>query len=136
MNVMQRYFLDLDNVELEVCTDTKQRYFVRHNVYWYIAHGNKNPHPVYNCIIKNLDTMANNTVETVKWAGYQFKFEKIIFEEDNMEVETVLIPIKIFEDFIRYHTKNYKATPRDNLCTRLGNWLENNHLDLFIKNHI
>lgn len=120
-----------------MCTDAKHRYFVRHNVYWYIVHKKKNPDPVYNCIIQNLDIMANNRLETVKWAGYRFKFEKIIFEEDNMEVETVLLPIKMFEDFISYHYINeYKESSLDNLCTRLGNWLENNDLDLFIKNHI
>ena len=54
-----------------------------------------------------------------------------------MEVETVLLPIKMFEDFIRYHyIIEYKETSPDNLFTRLGNWLENNDLDLLIKNHI
>ena len=89
MNVMQRHFLDLGNVVVEVCTDVKKRHFVRHNVYWYIVHRNKNPDPISNCIIQNLDTMANNSLETVRWVGYQFKFEKVFFEEDDMEVETV-----------------------------------------------
>lgn len=103
MNIMQRHFFDLGNVEVEVCTDEKKRHFVRHNVYWYIVHKNKNPDPISNCIIKNLDTMTNNRLETVRWVGYQFKFENVLFEEDNMEVETVLIPIKMFEAFMRYH---------------------------------
>ena len=74
MIVIQRNFFNLGNVEVEVCTDIKYRHFIRHNVYWCIVHRNKNPDPVYNCIIKNLDIMANNRLETVKWAGYQFKF--------------------------------------------------------------
>lgn len=124
MNVMQRQFYNLGNVEIEVCTDENNRHFLRHNVYWYIAHGNKNPDPVYNCVVKNLDIMANERLETVRWVGYQFKFEKVVFEEDNMEVETVLIPIKMFEDFMCFHTTNYQGTPPDNLCTRFGNWLQ------------
>lgn len=136
MNIMQRHFFDLNNVEVEVCKDERNRYFVRHNVYWYIAHNNKNPDPVSNCIIQNLDIMVNNRIETVKWAGYQFKFEKVFFEEDNMEVEAVLIPIRMFEYFMRYHTTNYKGTPPDNLCTRLGNWLKNHDFDSLAKNEI
>ena len=57
MNVMQRHFFDLGNVEVEVCTDEKNKHFVRHHVYWYIVHRNKNPNPVSNCIIQNLDTI-------------------------------------------------------------------------------
>ena len=80
--------------------------------------------------------MTNNRLETVRWVGYQFNFENVLFEQDNMEVETVLIPIKMFEEFMRYHTADYQGTPPDNLCTKLGNWLKSHDLDSFIKNQI
>jgi hypothetical protein len=40
-----------------------------------------------------------------------------------MEVNTVLIPLGMFEDFIKFQNSNYGGTPPDNDCTRLGNWL-------------
>ncbi|HEY9702316.1 MAG TPA: hypothetical protein V6C58_07710 [Allocoleopsis sp.] len=115
-------------MEVEICIDTNDRYFIRHNTYWSIAYGEKNPHPVYNCIIDNLNIMANNRLSTIKWAGHDFKFERIGFE-DGMELETVLIPLKMFEDFIRFQSKNYRGEPPDNECTRLGKWLESRYLE-------
>jgi len=33
----------VDGVEVEVCTNGNGKYFVRHNVYWWIEQGRKNP---------------------------------------------------------------------------------------------
>jgi hypothetical protein len=128
MRLLQRSFLHVAGVEVEICTNTDGRCFVRHHIYWSIAHGKKNPDPVQNCIIDNLQTMANNRVSTIKWAGHDFRFERIAFE-DGMEVETVLMPLKMFEDFIRFQAKNYRGEPPDNECTRLGKWLESRSLE-------
>lgn len=128
MRLLQRSFLDIAGGEVEVCTDSNSRHFVRHHTYWYIAHEKKNPDPVYDCIIDNLQIMANNRLSTVKWAGYEFKFERIAFD-DGMEIEAVLLPLKMFEDFIRYQAKNYREEPPDNICTRLGKWLESKSLE-------
>jgi predicted GIY-YIG superfamily endonuclease len=38
---MTRQFLYVDGVEIEVCTHTNEKYFVRHNVYWWIIYGRK-----------------------------------------------------------------------------------------------
>jgi hypothetical protein len=126
--LLQRSFMNPADVEVEICTDTNGKYFVRHHMYWCIAHASKNPDPVHNCIIDNLKIMANNRLSTVKWAGHDFQFERIAFE-DGMEVETVLLPLKMFEDFIRFQSKNYRGEPPDNECTRLGRWLENRSLE-------
>ena len=40
MRFLQRLFLNVAGVEVEVCTDSG-RYFVRHHVYWSIAHRQK-----------------------------------------------------------------------------------------------
>ena len=98
---MKRSFLNVANVEVEVCEDKNKTHFVRHHTYWWIAHAKRNPDPVYNCIVGNLEIMTNNRLQTIKWVGHDFQFEKVAFE-DGMEVETVLIPLSMFEDFIRY----------------------------------
>jgi hypothetical protein len=127
MRLLPRSFLHIADVEVEVCVDINSKYFVRHYTYWSIAYGKKNPDHVYDCVIDNLNIMTTNRLSTVKWAGHDFKFEKIAFD-DGMEVETVLIPLKMFEDFIRYQAKNYRGEPPDNECTRLGKWLESKSL--------
>ncbi|HEY9834330.1 MAG TPA: hypothetical protein V6D26_27505 [Stenomitos sp.] len=76
--------------------------------------------------------MANHRLSTVKWAGYEFKFEKIDFE-DGTKVETVLLPLRMFEDFIRFQAKNYRGEPPDNKCTRLGKWLDSQSLEELLK---
>jgi hypothetical protein len=127
MRLLQRSFRHIAQVEVEICTDTNGKSFVRHHTYWSIVYANKNPDPIRDCIIDNLKIIANNRLSTVKWAGYDFKFERISFE-DGMEVETVLLPLKMFEDFIRYQANNYRGEPPDNECTRLGKWLESRSL--------
>ena len=63
---------------------------------------------------------------TVKWAGYQFKLEKVSFE-DGMEVDPALIPLQMFEDFICYEANNRGNSP-DYECRLLCNWLKDNSL--------
>ncbi len=123
MKQLKRIFLNINDVEIEICQDLRGVDFVRHHVYWSIAHRNKNPYPERHCIIYNLELMVNNRVKTIRWAGYQFKFETVYFD-DGMEVNTVLIPLGMFEDFINFQSNNYGGTPPDNNCTRLGNWLK------------
>jgi hypothetical protein len=125
-NILQRFFMNPANVEVEICTDTDGKHFVRHHIYWCIVHANKNP--VYNCVIDNLKIMTNNRLSTVKWAGHDFQFKRIAFE-DGMEVEAVLLPLKMFEDFIRFQSKNYRGEPPDNECTQLGRWLGSSSLE-------
>ena len=125
MNLLKRCFLNIEDIEIEICKNVNGIYFVRHHTYWSITYGKKNPDPIYNCIIYNLELMVNNRLSTIKWSGYQFKLEKICFE-DGMEVETALIPMQMFEDFIHYQANNYRGNPPDNECTRLANWLKNN----------
>ena len=128
MRFLQRLFLNVAGVEVEVCTDSG-RYFVRHHVYWSIAHRQKNPDPFYDCVVRNLEIMANNRVTTVRWAGHDFKFERIAFD-DGMEVETVLLPLKMFEDFIRFSCRVY---PEDHEYSKLMKYLENRSLEDLIK---
>jgi len=126
--MLKRHLTTIDDVEIEICLDAEGRKFVRHQLYWSIAHGNKNPHPVHNAVIQNLNIMANNRVQTIRWAGHSFRFETVCFD-DGMEVETVLLPLKMFEDFIRFQAQNYRGEPPDNERTRLGAWLESRSLE-------
>lgn len=128
MKTLKRHLAKVEDVEIEICLDAEGRQFVRHHLYWKIAHGNKNPDPVHNAVVQNLRLMANNRLSTVKWAGYDFRFERVSFD-DGMEVETVLLPLKMFEDFICFQAKNYRGEPPDNECTRLGRWLKHGSLE-------
>ena len=131
MRFLQRLFLNVAGVEVEVCTDSG-RYFVRHHVYWSIAHGKKNPDPEKNCIVYNLKLMVNNRIPTVRWAGHDFKFERIAFD-DGMEVETVLLPLKMFEDFIHWHASSTHQRVSETEYDKLSKCLENISLENLIK---
>ncbi len=91
--VMNRQFLSVDGVEVEVCTNENGKHFVRHNVYWWIEHGSKNPDPVRNCIILNLQ-QAIDRLPTIRWSGYRFRLEEIIvFSEDDVSWEHIATTI-------------------------------------------
>jgi len=129
---LERFFVEISNVDLEICQDQDNKKFVRHHLYWNIVHNKKNPDPILDCVIDNLNIMANNRVKSIKWAGYNFKFEEIMFD-DGMEIEAALIPLNMFEDFIRYQSTNYRGTPPENECTRLAKWLNTNSLNDLVK---
>jgi hypothetical protein len=132
MKPLKRFFLKINHVEVEICQDQRDIYFVRHHTYWNIAYGKKNPDPERNCIIYNLELLVNNRINTIKWAGYHFKFETLGFD-DGMEVSAVLIPLGMFESFIEFQSNNYGGSPPDNDCTRLGNWLKDNSLKEYLE---
>ncbi len=138
--VMTRQFLYVDGVEIEVCTNTNGKFFVRHNVYWWIMHKNKNPDPQYNNLIKNFQS-AVDRLPTIRWSGYKFRFETIIFSEDDVEVESLLLPIAMFEDLIKEAKSNctdklreelqngeYQSKPDDSANIKLCGWLHRNSL--------
>ncbi|MDM9381107.1 hypothetical protein QUB80_10365 [Chlorogloeopsis sp. ULAP01] len=140
VRIMTRQFLYVDGVEVEVCTNTNGKYFVRHNVYWWIMHRQKNPDPHYNRIIENLKNRVDG-LPTIRWSGYRFRFETIVFEEDDVEVESVLLPLTMFEDLIKNDAKpgdykileeiqngEYKSKPNDNVSLKLFAWLNSNLL--------
>ncbi|MEB3281580.1 MAG: hypothetical protein VKK42_21930 [Lyngbya sp.] len=126
MKQLKRCFLNIKDIEIEVCQDVRGIYFVRHHIYWSIAYGKKNPDLERNCVIYNLELLVNNRLSTVKWAGYKFQLEKVCFD-DGMEVDTILIPLQMFADFIGYHANNRGNAP-DYECTRLVHWLQDNSL--------
>jgi len=57
--VMTRQFLYVDGVEIEVCANENGKHFVRHNVYWWIMHRQKNPAPERSNIIINLQNAVD-----------------------------------------------------------------------------
>lgn len=138
---MTRQFLDVDGVEIEVCTNGNGKYFVRHNVYWWIVHRQKNPDPERYNIIKELQSAVDRLL-TIKWSGYRFRFETIVFNEDDMEAESILLPLAMFEDLIRDGVKlwyngeilkeiqsgEYKSKPEYGASLKLGAWLHSNSL--------
>lgn len=139
VRVMTRQFLFVDGVEIEVCTNGNGKYFVRHNVYWWIEHGNKNPDPERNCVIDNLRNPINK-LPTIRWSGYKFRFETIVFEEEDVEVESILLPLAMFEDLMKNNSRfkgklleeiqsgEYKSKQDDTASMKLGAWLQLNLL--------
>jgi len=84
--LMNRQFLHVYGVEIEVCTNGNGKHFVRHNVYWWRVDGQKNPDPERNRIIKNLQ-QAVDGLPTIRWSGYRFRLETIVFSEDDVEAD-------------------------------------------------
>jgi predicted GIY-YIG superfamily endonuclease len=142
VRVMTRQFLDVDGIEIEVCVNKNGKYFVRHNVYWWIEHGQKNPDPERYNIVLNLQ-QAVERLPTIRWSGYKFKWETIVFSEDDVEVESILLPLAMFEDLFKDTSKfsgisdkireeiqsgEYKPKPHDNASIKLCMWLQRNSL--------
>jgi hypothetical protein len=139
--VMTRQFLYADGIEIEVCINENGKYFVRHNVYWWIEYGQKNPDPERDCIIINLQR-AVDRLPTIKWSGYRFRLETIVFSEDDVEVESILLPLAMFEDLMKNMSKfrlsdelreeiqsgEYKSKPDDMASIKLCASLQRNSL--------
>ncbi|BBD70876.1 XRE family transcriptional regulator [Nostoc commune NIES-4072] len=143
--VMNRQFLYVDGVEIEVCYSTNEKYFVRYNVYWWIIYGRKNPNIVSDKVIQNLES-AIDRLPTIRWSGYRFRVETIVFSEDDVEVESILFPLVMFEDLIRWLKLNYtgksreelekgeyKPKPDDPASIKLCAWLQRNSLSSLLQ---
>ncbi|MEM8778198.1 MAG: GIY-YIG nuclease family protein, partial [Cyanobacteria bacterium P01_G01_bin.49] len=139
---MKRWLVQVEDIEIEICKGEQEKYYVRHNLYWYIVHSNKNPHPTKNLVIENIEIITNHKLPTIWWVGYSFNFEQVEFE-DGLKTNVLLIPLKMFEDLIKYHcaetlkrlNSNEPSNIHDDIYRhyRLGKWLQNNSLDQFKK---
>ncbi|BAY97454.1 hypothetical protein NIES37_13960 [Tolypothrix tenuis PCC 7101] len=137
--VMTRQFLFVDDVEIEVCANENGKHFVRHNVYWWIEGRKKTPDPKYDCILENLKS-AVDRLPTIRWSGYRFRFETIVFSEDDVEVESVvLLPLGMFEDLMKEKSRfggtieeiqrdESKLTPKHPANIKLCVWLQSHSL--------
>ena len=144
VRVMTRQFVYVDDVEIEVCANDNGKHFVRHNVYWWIMHNNKNPDPETNCVIRNLQN-AVDRLPTIRWSGYRFRFETIIFSEDDVEVDSLLLPLAMFEDLMKDKSRfnsqvleqilkgEYKSTDYDRGSIKLFVWLQSNSLSSLLQ---
>ena len=143
--VMSRQFLYVNDVEVEVCTNGNGKYFVRHNVYWWIRNGEKNPNPERYNLIQAFQS-AVDRLSTIRWSGYRFRLETIFFDEDDAEVESILFPLAMFEDlmkdiksmcgaklFTEIQSGEYQSKPEDRASIRLGAWLQHNSLFSLLK---
>ncbi|XWK87967.1 MAG: hypothetical protein U7127_27905 [Phormidium sp.] len=64
------------------------------------------------------------------WVIEFYKFTRVIKAKNEIAATFFFrYSFKMFEDFIRYQTKNYRGEPPDNICTRLGKWLESKSLE-------
>lgn len=102
-------------------------------------HNRKNPDPERNCIILNFQ-QAVDKLPTIRWSGYKYRFETIVFSEDDVEVESVMLPLAMFEDLMRdksifpayiikeIQSGEYKPKPDDTASVKLGAWLQRNSL--------
>lgn len=142
---MNRQFLDVDGVEVEVCTNENEKHFVRHNVYWWIMHKSKNPNPELDCVTENLQQLIDR-LPSMRWSGYNFRLETIVFSEDNVEVESILLPLAMFEDVMKnaksgwsskllqeIESGEYKPKPEDSRGIKLCAWLQHNSLLSLLK---
>ena len=137
---MNRQFLDVDGVEIEVCTNENGKHFVRHNVYWWITQGQKDPDPERNCLVTNFKRFVDK-LPTIRWSGYKFRLETIVFNEDDVEVESILLPLAMFEDLMKdaklfcsgkvlqeIESSEYKSKPQDSRAIKICAWLQHNSL--------
>lgn len=142
---MNRQFLNIDGVEIEVCTNENEKHFVRHNVYWWISQGQKNPDLERNCVIENLQRMIDK-LPTIRWSGYKFRLETVAFSEDDVEVKSILLPLAMFEELMKnaklhfsgklvqgIESGEYKPNTDDPLSIKLCVWLQCNSLLSLLK---
>jgi len=141
VRVMTRQFVYVDDVEIEVCTNDNGKHFIRHNLYYWMTWGEKNPSNANNLIV-NLQSPVNR-LPTIKWSGYRYRFETIRFSEDDVEIENViLLPLGMFEDLMKDKSGvslndsvleeikkgEYKSQPNDSRRIKLFVWLQSNSL--------
>lgn len=144
VRIMTRQFVYVDDIEIEVCTNDNGKHFVRHNVYWWIMHNQKNPSLEYNRIIENSKHSADR-LPTIRWSGYKFRFEMIRFSEDDVEVESILFPLAMFEDLMKDKSRfnsqtleqilrgEYKSTDYDRGSIKLFVWLQSNSISSLLE---
>ncbi|MBO1059487.1 MAG: GIY-YIG nuclease family protein [Aphanizomenon flos-aquae CP01] len=145
VRVMTRQFVYVDDVEIEVCTNDNGKYFIRHHLYWWIMHNQKNPHPETNCVILNLQNAVDRLL-TIRWSGYKYRFENIKFSEDDVEIENVLfLPLAMFEDLMKDKSRfnsqilekiikgEYQSNDYDRLSVKLFVWLQSNSLSSLLE---
>lgn len=145
VRVMTRQFVYVDDIEIEVCTNDNGKYFVRHNLYLWIMYKRKNSDVPNDITIKRL-TDEINRLPTIRWSGYRFRYETIRFSEDDAEVDSLLVPLAMFEDLMKdkygVHNTNvleeikkgeYKSKPNDSERIKLFAWLQSNSLSSLLQ---
>lgn len=124
---MERQFLTIEGVEVEVCSDCLTgRKFVRHHLLWRMLFQERNPDFERSQVIQKIKDYTDIRLSTVRWTGFDFKIERISFIEDDMEADTVLLPLAMFEDIIKCECDQRKNYRQDQDCVKLGRWLEEN----------
>lgn len=142
---MNRQFLHVDGVEVEVCTNDDGKYFVRDNVYWWITRRSKNPPLDRNSVIESLKSEIDR-LPSIRSTGYKFKIQTVLFSEDDVEVDSILIPISMFEDIMKDAKSSicgklleevisgeYKSKPEDGAQLKICAWLQKKSLVSLIK---
>lgn len=144
--LMTRQFLYVNGVEVEVCDNENGKHFVRHNVYWWIMHNSKNPNLEREAVVQNLKSFVD-ALPTIRWSGYRFRLETIVFSEDDVEVESILLPLTMFEDLIKdratrsieqsvaeeIKSGQYKMKPNDSAKVKLCAWLQHDSLNSLLE---
>ncbi|MEH2024541.1 GIY-YIG nuclease family protein [Nostoc sp.] len=136
--VMNRKFVYVNDVEIEVCVNDNGKYFVRHNLYLWIMYQKKNSDVPNDITIKRFQDEIDR-LPTIRWSGYRFRYETIRFSEDDAEVDSLLVPLAMFEDLMKenygVHNTNlieeikkgeYISKPNDSERIKLFAWLQSN----------
>jgi hypothetical protein len=105
----------------------------------------KNPDISSNNVIENLESVIER-LPTIRWSGYRFRIETIVFSEDDVEVKSILFPLAMFEDLIRQVKSNYmgkvreelqngeyQSKPDDIASLKLCAWLQRNSLNSLLQ---
>jgi hypothetical protein len=141
---MTRQFLDVEGIEIEVSINANGKYFVRHEFYWWLKHEQKTTEADYNNTIRHLQSWLLG-LSTIKWSGYKFRLETIVFSEDDVEVESILLPLAMFEDLLKDTSRfsnqlreeiqsgEYKPKPNDKASIKLCVWLQSNSLSSLLQ---
>jgi len=79
--VMTRQFLYVDGVEIEVCANENGKHFVKAmRLLVDNAQTEKSCSRAFNIIIN----LQNGRLSTIRWSGYRFRLETILFSEDDV----------------------------------------------------
>ncbi|MBD1852996.1 GIY-YIG nuclease family protein [Cyanobacteria bacterium FACHB-502] len=126
--MLRRQFVDPTGVEVEVCISMDGQLLIRHHLYWKIVHNKMYPDIEQNCVIDNLKNIVNHKLSTIRWVGCEFRRTPHVVFDDGMEVnDVILLPLRMFEDLIRFHGKQFNNAEHD--CPKLAVWLQSDSVE-------
>ncbi|MEH1768329.1 MAG: hypothetical protein V7L27_07000 [Nostoc sp.] len=128
-------------------TNDNGKHFIRHNLCLWIMYKKKKSDVPNDITIKRLQDEIDR-LPTIRSSGCRFRYETIRFSEDDAEVDSLLLPLAMFEDLMKdkygYGVQNtnaleeikkgeYKSKPNDSERIKLFAWLQSNSLSSLLQ---